>query len=103
MFKYPVCVEVFTYFCLYISLSLSFSLSLPPSHKSTDIVKTLPDNSVILDASKSTDDDIGEEGLRFLWEQEQGPLDSAQESWDTPELVLNDLKEGVHKYKYVRV
>lgn len=54
-------------------------------------------DEVILDASNSQDD-LGPEGLTYLWEEVSGPLDS-QEATEGAVLALQNLKAGLYKFK----
>ncbi len=77
--------------CVQTHLFMDQQRPLPPS-------LCLPSSDqVLLDASNS-EDDLGQDGLTYLWEEVTGPLDSEKVSGDAV-LELKSLKAGKYKFK----
>ena len=62
---------------------------------------SLPSNTVLLDASKSVDDQDSTEELTYQWEEITGPVGSTFIDGPSNNAVLRliDLEEGNYKYK----
>ena len=71
----------------------------PIANAGADIIITHPENSAILDASQSYDNDS--ENLNFLWEQIYGPSAVTGLNPNSEIFQISNLLEGVYKFKLI--